>query len=112
MPVWDGVTGKIDRAAVKHWEDYDLRLRLSRNWEKVGPKLLGKINIFVGDQDEYFLNNAVDLLDDFFKQAKPAFGGQVKFGRRAGHNWRGQSNAQMLKEMLEAVQRGRKAAEK
>jgi hypothetical protein len=75
-PLWDGKTGKIDRSVLEHWKKYDLRLTLEQNWKTLGPKLRGKLRIWVGDADNYFLNNAVHLLDDFLSQAKPPYEGK------------------------------------
>jgi hypothetical protein len=110
-PLWDGATGKIDRGVLEQWKKYDLRLVLQKDWPTLGPKLRGKLRIWVGDADTYFLNNAVHLLDDFLAKAKPAFAGKITYGPRQDHGWRGLSDKQMQEEMAAAVERGRKAAE-
>jgi hypothetical protein len=105
VPLWDGPTGKIDRDVLDHWRRYDLRLHLETNWKTLAPKLRGKIHIFVGDADEYFLNNAVERLNAFLEKAKPAYEGRIEFARRKGHNWRALTERQMLQEMEKAVTR-------
>ena len=43
-----------------HWrEHYDLGHILERDWAEIGPALEGKIHIYCGDMDNYYLNNAV-----------------------------------------------------
>ena len=90
-PIWDKLTGKIDRSVAQYWgENYDLSYILKRDWAKLGPKLAGKLNIYVGEADNYFLNNAVYLVEDFAKTAKnPEFGGQIDYEPRAEHCWNG-----------------------
>ncbi len=110
-PLWDGKTGKIDRSVVEHWKQYDLRLVLQKNWPVLGPKLKGKIHIWVGDADTYFLNNAVHLLDDFLSKAKPAYEGSITYGPRKDHSWRGISDKQIFNEMAAAIEKGRKERE-
>ena len=40
--------------------------------------------------DNYYLNNAVYLVEDFLKGTKnPAYGGEVAYGDRAEHCWNG-----------------------
>jgi hypothetical protein len=106
-PLWDGKSGKIDRSVLEHWKKYDLRLILEQNWPTLGPKLRGKLRIWVGEADEYFLNNAVHLLDDFLTKAKPPYEGKITYGPRAGHGYRVLSNQQLLLEMNAAVERGK-----
>jgi hypothetical protein len=98
-PLWDGKTGKIDKSVLNHWKKYDLRRVLEADWEKLGPKLRGKIHIWVGDADTYFLNNAVHLLDDFLTKAKPAYEGKITFAPGKDHNYSGISEQDMMKEM-------------
>lgn len=90
-PIWDKLTGKIDRAVAEHWrENYDLGHILRRDWQKLGPKLEGKIHIYVGEADNYFLNNAVYLVEDFLKTTKnPHYAGEVDYEPRAEHCWNG-----------------------
>ena len=67
--IWDKRTGVIDRKVAEYWkEHYDLVLILRRDWNKgLGKKLEGKIHLYVGDMDNYYLNNAVYLAEDFLK---------------------------------------------
>jgi len=59
----DPVTGDIDKKVLAYWHDhYDLTAILKRDWPTLGPKLEGKLHLAVGDEDTYFLNNAVHLL--------------------------------------------------
>jgi hypothetical protein len=90
-PIWDKVTGKIDRSVADYWrEHYDLGHILQRDWKKLGPKLEGKINIYVGEADNYFLNNAVYLVESFLKTTKdPHYGGEIDYEPRAEHCWNG-----------------------
>ena len=90
-PIYDKVTGEIDHKVAEYWrEHYDLEAILERNWTKLGPDLAGKIHIYVGSDDTYFLNNAVYLMEDFLKSTKnPPYGGEVAYGPRAEHCWNG-----------------------
>jgi len=57
---------------------------MKRDWSKLGSKLEGKIHIYVGEADNYFLNNAVYLVEDFLKTTKnPNYGGEVDYEPRA-----------------------------
>jgi hypothetical protein len=90
--IWDKRTGVIDPAVAAHWRDnYDLVNILKRDWSKgLGRKLAGKLNIYVGDMDNYYLNNAVYLAEDFLKSTNdPPYGGEVDYGDRDEHCWNG-----------------------
>ena len=90
-PIWDKKTGDIDHAVAEYWKDnYDLRYIMERDWNRIGPSLQGKIHIYCGDMDNYYLNNAVYLTEEFLVNAKnPTFDGFVDYGDRAEHCWNG-----------------------
>ena len=90
-PIWNKLTGEIDRSVAEYWrEHYDLGYILKRDWKKLGPKLAGKLHIYVGEADNYYLNNSVYLVEDFLKTTKdPAYGGEVDYEPRAEHCWNG-----------------------
>jgi len=89
-PIWDKLTGEIDRKVAESWKLYDLRYKLENEWKTLGPKLKGKIHIYVGDMDNYYLNDAVYLMEAFLKGTKnPSYDGQVDYGDRAEHCWNG-----------------------
>ena len=89
--IWDKKTGEIDHEVAEHWrENYDLRYIMERDWETLGPKLQGKIHIYVGDMDNYYLNNAVYLTEEFLESTtSPYYDGVVDYGDRAEHCWNG-----------------------
>jgi hypothetical protein len=90
-PIWDKLTGQIDHSVAEYWrEHYDLGHILQRDWPKIGKKLQGKIHIYCGDMDNYYLNNAVYLVEEFLKTTKdPHYDGEVCYGDRAEHCWNG-----------------------
>ncbi len=90
-PIFDKETGMIDPAVAAYWkEHYDLSAILQRNWTQLGPKLQGKLHIYVGSADTYFLTDAVYYLEDFLKTTtNPPYDGEVKYGDRAEHCWNG-----------------------
>jgi hypothetical protein len=89
--LWDKVTGDIDHKVAEYWkENYDLRHILERDWGKLGENLKGKIHIYCGDMDNYYLNNAVYLMEDFLENTTdPYYEGEVLYGDRAEHCWNG-----------------------
>ena len=89
--IFDKQTGAIDHSVADYWrQHYDLEAILQRDWATLGPKLAGKIHIYVGSDDTYFLNDAVYRMEDFLNTTKnPAYGGEVTYGPRAEHCWNG-----------------------
>ncbi len=88
--IWDRETGKIDPVTAAYWkENYDLSHILQRDWAKLQPKLKGKIRLYVGDMDNYYLNNAVYEVEKFLKQANPPAEAIVDYGDRDEHCWNG-----------------------
>ena len=89
--LWDKKTGVIDREVAEYMrENYDLRYILERDWASLGPKLVGKIHIYVGEMDNSYLNNAVYLMEEFLENTTdPYYAGVVDYEPRAGHCWNG-----------------------
>jgi len=89
--IYDKYTGAIDTSVAAYWKDhYDLTHIIHRDWATLGNKLKGKIHIYVGDMDSYYLNNAVYTAEDMLKKlSAPACGCEVDYGDRAEHCWNG-----------------------
>lgn len=92
--LWDKYTGEINHEIAEYWkENFDLRHILQRDWDEIGQKLKGKIHIYCGDMDNYYLNNAVYLMEDFLESTTdPYYEGEVLYGDRAEHCWNGDYN--------------------
>lgn len=90
-PIWDKATGAIDKEVATYWRDnYDLSHILERDWATLGPKLHDKINVYVGDMDNYYLNNAVYLTEERLRGlSNPKWTGEITYGDRAEHCWNG-----------------------
>jgi hypothetical protein len=102
-PLWNWLTGKIDHEVAEQWKKYDLRYYLETNWSCLGPKLVGKLHVYTGDMDNFFLNNAVLLLENFLKKTEtPYYGGVVEYGDRKGHCW-GPGGAELFKLFKEHI---------
>jgi hypothetical protein len=112
-PLWDKRTGVIDHAVAEAMraKGYDLRDYLERNWATVGPKVVGKLNVAVGDMDNYFLNLAVYKLEAFLESTKqpgkgPYYNGRFDYGRPLKpHGWQPWSNQELLRLMEAQVKR-------
>ena len=116
--IFNKETGEIDHSVANYWrQHYDLEAILERDWAKLGPELAGKIHIYVGSDDTYFLNDAVYRMQDFLDTTKnPPYGGEVTYGPRAEHCWNGDPNlpnaysrlhynTQYLPKILEQIQK-------
>jgi S-formylglutathione hydrolase FrmB len=86
-PLWHPKSGVMDPSVTAHWQKYDLRLVLTRNWAELGPKLKGKLHVHVGDADDYFLNNAVRMFDASLRRMNPPFDGRIQYGPMQGHGF-------------------------
>ncbi len=106
-PLWNAKTGELDQSVIEHWKKYDLRRLLEQNWATMAPKLRGKINIWVGEADNYFLNNAVHMLDDFLSKATPSIEARIFYGAGKGHCWLGLTEGQLIDEMAAHIEKTR-----
>jgi hypothetical protein len=92
QPIWNKRTGEIDRSVANFWRDnYDLVHIMQRDWQQgLGEKLRGKIHLYVGELDNYYLEGAVGLAQEFLESTRnPPFEGVIDYGRRAEHCWNG-----------------------
>jgi hypothetical protein len=104
--LWDKETGAIDRTVAERWKKYDLLHILKTQWTTLGPKVAYKLNAYVGDMDSYYLNDAVENLNQFLSKAdNPKWAGEIVFERRAPHCW-GPRPAELLEKMTRQVERG------
>lgn len=89
--IFDKHTGTIDKSVAAYWkENYDLTHIIKRDWPKIGEQLKGKIHLYVGDMDNFYLNNAVYTAEDMLKQLQnPSCNCEVDYGDRAEHCWNG-----------------------
>lgn len=91
QPIWDKATGEIDHAVARYWRDhFDLSHILERDWATLGPRVRGKLHIYVGEADNYYLNDAVYLVEQVLKsRTNPPADAEVDYEPRAEHCWNG-----------------------
>jgi len=89
--IFDKYTGSIDSSVAHYWRDnFDLTYIIKRDWPKIGNSLKGKIHIYVGDMDTYYLNDAVYNAEDMLKKLdNPNCNCVIDYGDRAEHCWNG-----------------------
>jgi hypothetical protein len=118
LAIFNKETGEIDHKVAAYWHDhYDLDAILMRDWATLGPQLQGKLHLYVGSDDTYFLNDAVYRMEDFLKSTtNPPYDGEVAYGPRAEHCWNGDPtlpnalsrlhyNTMYLPKILERIQK-------
>jgi hypothetical protein len=89
-PIFDKVTGDIDPTVAAYWrEHYDLSNIIARDWATLAPKLKGKIHVYVGSGDNYYLTDSVYFAQERLESLEPKYDGTVAYGDRAEHCWNG-----------------------
>jgi hypothetical protein len=108
-PLWDKLTGHIDHGVADYMKEhgYDLRAYLAEHWDSIGPDLVGKIHVDVGEMDTYYLNVAVYDLQAFLDSTTtPAAHATFRYGRpEKAHGWQHTTTANMLREMADYAAR-------
>ncbi len=106
-PLWDKLTGRIDRQVADYMREhgYDLRAYAERNWPSLGPKLVGKLHFFCGDMDDFFLNLAVYDFQKFLAgTTNPHYEAEFTFGRPLkGHSWHRYTWGELVRRMADHV---------
>jgi hypothetical protein len=110
-PLYDKWTGAIDPSVAQYWKDhYDLRAIIERDWKTLGPKLQGKLHLYVGEMDSFYLEEAAFLLKDFLDKADPPANATFDIGERAPHCYAGKpdypgqrAEQRILPQMLERI---------
>lgn len=62
MKLWDRDTGAVDAKVASEWRKYDIADKLKREWTTLGPKLKGKLHVYCGNEDTFYLDGAVRRL--------------------------------------------------
>ncbi len=89
--LWDPLTGDIDAGVAEYWrEHYDLTAILRRDWNMIGPDLVGKLHVTMGTKDTFYLDTAAHLMHEFLETTgqegiEPAYGGTFVFGDNEPH---------------------------
>jgi len=85
-PIFDPSTGEIDHVVAESWKKYDMKIYVKENWATLGPKIQGKIYIWMGDMDHFYLNPATRAFDEFILETEnPTSDAQIVFTPMAGH---------------------------
>ncbi len=84
--VFDPMSGKIDKEVAAHWKKYDLLEHVKANWSTLGPKIQDKVYVWMGDMDQFYLNNALRTFDAFMKETtSPVSDAVIEFSPQKGH---------------------------
>ena len=61
-PLFDAKTGELDHAEAEHYKQFDIRLLLANDPDRYLPVFSNNIRLACGTLDNYYLNEAVELL--------------------------------------------------
>jgi hypothetical protein len=67
--VFDVETGVIDHEAAQAWRPYDISHQLLTRWDELRPRLLGKIHVYAGSVDTFYLEGAVERFQELAAKA-------------------------------------------
>jgi hypothetical protein len=80
-PMFDRTTGDVDPKVVAYWSThYDLAQTVRTTWAQRGPSLRGRIHLYVGTADTFYLDGAAHRFDAVLAQ----LGADAHFTYRAG----------------------------
>jgi Putative esterase len=106
-PLWNKHTGEIDHSVALYMRDhgYDLSYYVKTHWPQVGKELTGKIHVYVGDMDNYYLNVPVYDFQNMLENMKdPSANAVFEYGRpMKGHGWQPMSNADLVRMMADFI---------
>ncbi|MHC4129040.1 MAG: alpha/beta hydrolase-fold protein [Planctomycetota bacterium] len=105
LPLFDRATGAVDPAAAEAWKRYDIRMVLEENWNDLRPYLAGKLNVFVGDRDNFYLENAVELLQAWQVSAGADAVVEIVPGRNHSNLFDPQLQERIVSELLTTFER-------
>ena len=106
-PIFDPLTGDIDHVVAETWKKYDMKIYAKENWAELGPKIQGKIYIWMGDMDHFYLNPATRAFDEFILETEnPTSDAQIVFTPMAGHcqNFSHKKVLQQMDEKLKKIE--------
>jgi enterochelin esterase-like enzyme len=102
--IFDPISGEIDRDVAEYWKKYDFKLHTEENWAELGPKVAGKIYVWMGDMDNFYLNPATRVFDNFLtKMENPKSDAVIEFSPMEGHCSQ-YSNKKVLMQMAERLE--------
>lgn len=67
--VFDRRTGALNQEVLRHWAAYDIRALLERRWAELGPRLRGRLHVWMGGADNFYLTGSTQRLCDFLRGA-------------------------------------------
>ena len=109
--LWNPITGEINREVADYaTKTFDITRHVRENWEELGPKLVGKLNVFMGRRDNFYLEQGTYLFDSMLSETKdPAYSGRFEYGENGNHGWNPWTEAEdpggLYQEMLDAFER-------
>jgi hypothetical protein len=109
--LWDRATGAVDPETARAWERYDIRLVLERNWKTLGPKLAGKVHVYMGGADTFYLEGAAALLGESLKKLGSDAVVEVVPGKDHGTLMDAKMRERIAREMAARLRQSRPAAD-
>ena len=107
--IWDPITGEINRETAR-WaiDNWDLRAHMEANWDTLAPKLAGKLNVFTGRRDNFYLEQAVYELETFLTTGENlGYPARFEYGEKGNHGWSPWRNPEdprgLYEDMMNAV---------
>ena len=100
--LFDRRTGEIDHEVARSWQKYDIRLYLERHWPRLKEDLAGKLHVFMGDQDTFYLEGAVVLLGRSLRELGSDAVVEIHEGRDHSNLLAGGLRGRIRQEMVQA----------
>lgn len=64
QPLYARENGALIASNLDHWSKFDICKVLEKDWANLGPRLSGKLHVYCGDADTFYLDGAVRRLAD------------------------------------------------
>jgi hypothetical protein len=105
--LWERESGAVDPKVAQSWRSYDIRLILEQNWPKLAPKLAGKLHVYMGAADTFYLEGATRLLGEALKKLGSDAVVEIFPDRDHGDLLTAALRERIAREMAETFKKGR-----
>jgi S-formylglutathione hydrolase FrmB len=108
--LWDRKTGAVDPVTAESWKPYDIRLKLEKEWPTIGPKLAGKLHVYMGELDTFYLEGATKLLKESLEKLGSDAKVEIFPGKDHGSLMDSALRARISREMADAYRSSKRKA--